>query len=91
VSALVGEVDPGPLPECAIRDGLGGAVVGVMIGFLLASFFPLESFALAAEASSLVTCLVAATLKHPGSGLCPTISEKDSEMRGRRGGCFVST
>jgi hypothetical protein len=74
VSAPVGEVDPGSLPECAIRDGLGGAVVGVMIGFLLASFFPLESFALAVEASSLVTCLAAAALKHPESGLCPTIS-----------------
>jgi hypothetical protein len=53
-----------------------------MIGFLLASFFLLESFALAAEASSLVTCLAAAAaaLKHPGSSLCSTISEKDSEM-----------
>jgi hypothetical protein len=71
VSAPLGEVDPGPLPECAIRDGLGGAVVGVMIGFLLASFFPLESFALVAEASSLVTCLVAAALKHPRSGFLP--------------------
>ncbi len=80
VSAPCGEVDPGSLPECAIKDGLGGVVVGVMIGFFLTSLFPLESFALAAEASSLVTCLAAAAFKHPESGLCPIISEKDSEL-----------
>jgi hypothetical protein len=51
-----------------------------MIGFFLTSLFPLESFALAAEASSLVTCLAAAAFKHPESGLCPIISEKDSEL-----------
>ncbi|CAK9262372.1 unnamed protein product [Sphagnum jensenii] len=62
VSTPEGEVDPGPLPECAIRFGLGGAAMGA-IGFLLVSVFPLNVFALAAEASSLVTCLAATALK----------------------------
>ncbi len=54
VSAPEGEVDPGPLPECAIRFELGGAVVGA-IRFLLDSVFPLDAFAL--------------RLRHPPSSL----------------------
>jgi hypothetical protein len=57
----MGEVVPGLLLECAIRVGLGGAIVGV-IGFLLVSFLSFGSFALAAETSSLATWLAAAAL-----------------------------
>jgi len=64
LSAPGGEVDLGPLPECVIRFGFRGAFVGA-VGFLLASFLPLDVFALASkafEASSLVTCLAATAL-----------------------------
>jgi hypothetical protein len=58
MSALVGEVVPGPLLGCVIRAGLGGAVVGV-VDFLLDAFLSFSSFALAGEISSLATCLAA--------------------------------
>lgn len=61
MSTPMGEVVPGLLLECAIRVGLGGAIVGV-IGFLLVSFLSFGSFALAAETSSLATWLAAAAL-----------------------------
>lgn len=90
MSTPMGEVVPGLLLECAIRVGLGGAIVGV-IGVLLVSFLPFGSFALVVETSSLTTCLAAAALKLTRSGLCPTITDKDSEMRGREGDYFGST
>jgi len=89
-SAPGGEEDPGPLPKCVVRFEIGGVFVGA-IDVFLASIFPLEAKTLASEASSLSTCLAAAALPLPVSGLCPTITEGNSEMRERGREWFVST
>jgi hypothetical protein len=55
---------------------------------------PLDVFALASkafEASSLVTCLAATALPFFAPGLCPTIAERDSEVREGGRECLVST
>jgi len=85
-----GEEDPGPLPECVVKFGVGGVFVGA-IDVLLASFFPLEAKALASEASSLNTCLAAVALPLPVSGLCPTIAEGNFEMQEKGREWFMST
>ncbi len=56
MSALVGEVVPDLLLGCVIRVGLGRVVVRV-IDFLLNALLSFGSFALAADISSLATCL----------------------------------
>jgi hypothetical protein len=78
----MGEVVFGPLPGCLIRVRLGGAVVGV-VDFLLIALLSFGSFALAAERSSLTTCLAAAAPKLSELDPYPTIAENNSEMRGR--------
>jgi hypothetical protein len=66
---------------------LGGAVEEV-VDLLLAAFFSVGSFALAAEGSSLATCLAAVAPKFFELEPYPTITEKDSKKRGR-GGVFL--
>jgi hypothetical protein len=82
MSAPAGEEVPSPLPGRMVRVGLGMAfaeVAGIWLGAFLAS----GSFALAADASSLPTCLAAVPPKLPWPNLCPTLTKAISEMRGR--------
>jgi hypothetical protein len=62
VSAPVGEEVPGQLLGHVVRVGLGGAFAGV-VDFLLGAFLLSNSLVLAADASSLTTCLAAVTPK----------------------------
>ncbi len=82
MSSPVGEVVPGLLPRCMIRAGLGGAVAEV-VDLLFATFFLLGSLPLAAEESSLATCLTMVAPKFSEPDPCPTIIENDYEKRGR--------
>jgi hypothetical protein len=65
-----------------IRAGLGGVAVKVFDLFLDA-ILSLGSFSLAAERSSLVAYLIAATPRLSEPDPCPATTEDSSEMRGR--------
>ncbi len=77
----LGRVVPVPLPGCVNKGWMEGVVAGV-VKFLRWALLSFGTFALAAERSSLSTCLATAASEVSKPRPWPTDPERKSEVRG---------